>query len=694
MGPLGGKGKGKGREARRSRSRNTTPSSIGASAVLRDATHTGYLDIPIADIMVPTNPTYDDLMERYGSGSNIPESKNLDSLAEGLRTLARLAGIRDEACTRGMRELAERRKDRQEELRQKEREDREMEERERKEKLRREAVAKEEEEERLGRKGGKFKKRKDRSNARDEQRPLAHGAHGLARQDGVDVHMKDTTLSSEQHRSSKKRGASPSKVKHEAPSASVSSLSPPSQAQSPITPIGGEDVSSLRSSPASSESSDLSHQPPPAPAIPQYQTFGPDPSTFDDPTIYHIRDVKAGMGEDEIKEIYFVSSYPHDDLHDLIPGTPPDKDFSNAKPTNQVAANTFATYIEPYLRPLTEEDMAFLKERGDRVTPFLMPRRGKRHYTEVWAEEDGSISLDSPQQNRDKLPSNQPRGSMEQMSDDIAESEQVSAGPLLNRLLATMRPENRAPMNEEKHLTNGTTNGNGESATTGVTNGELNGDAETNGDAEKSGPLPSATYIPDSQQPGWKVPTTKLDYAQVDERLKAELRYLGFLGSDSEPDYDAHYDDDIAARLRYLQSELKNQSIVNGARKARIQERAKERMAHQEYTTILEDLDNQVQQAYLKRTRTLGKGKKHAKRPGGAGGGSHYVGAGAGISKPGIGDVARQLMERRRNWIDSIGPVFEEGLTRVPGKEESIFGADVMTPMVEKERDGWDDGDD
>lgn len=69
------------------------------------------------------------------------------------------------------------------------------------------------------------------------------------------------------------------------------------------------------------------------------------------------------MSEEEIKEIYSVSQYPHDDLHDLVPGTPPDKDLSNAKPPNQVAANTFQTYVDPYFRPLTEEDLAFLRER-------------------------------------------------------------------------------------------------------------------------------------------------------------------------------------------------------------------------------------------------------------------------------------------------------------------------------------------
>ncbi len=97
------------------------------------------------------------------------------------------------------------------------------------------------------------------------------------------------------------------------------------------------------------------------PPIPQ-QGFFPDPLA-PDPVIYHIREVTPGMSDAEKKEIYSVTAYPTVDLSDQIAGTPPDKDFSNAKPTNQVAANTFLTYVEPYVRPLTEEDMAFLRER-------------------------------------------------------------------------------------------------------------------------------------------------------------------------------------------------------------------------------------------------------------------------------------------------------------------------------------------
>lgn len=111
-------------------------------------------------------------------------------------------------------------------------------------------------------------------------------------------------------------------------------------------------------------------------AIPDYQTFGPDPSTFDDPTVYQLQKVEPDMTEEEKKKVLGVVYYPQDDLHDLTPGTPPDRDFSNAKPSNQVTANQFATYLEPYVRPLTEDDLAFLKERVRPVistTLFLKP---------------------------------------------------------------------------------------------------------------------------------------------------------------------------------------------------------------------------------------------------------------------------------------------------------------------------------
>ena len=159
---------------------------------------------------------------------------------------------------------------------------------------------------------------------------------------------------------------SPRKRKLDAVSGSSSSLSEASPLASPMTAPPPLEPGSTRPSPSPSTSSDGVHQPPPAASIAQYQTFGPNPLTFDDPTVYEILPVTDDMTDEEKKEIYCVSSFPHDDLHDLIavPRGGMDKDFSNAvKPNNQVAAHTFTGYLDNYLRPLKEEDIGFLNER-------------------------------------------------------------------------------------------------------------------------------------------------------------------------------------------------------------------------------------------------------------------------------------------------------------------------------------------
>jgi transcriptional adapter 3 len=434
---------------------------------------------------------------------------------------------------------------------------------------------------------------------------------------------------------------------------------------------------------------------PPRPQLPQSQTFGDDPSTFPDPTVYEIRAVKPGMSEEEIKEIYSVARYPPSDLADLIAGDPPDKDFSSAKPSNQISFSTFSTYMEPYFRPFTEEDLGFLRERGDRVQPFHMPKRGTKHYTETWAEEEGTMVIDSPQPTGRLSPSIAAKGTIENMDDDIAETDKLSVGPLLTRLLQAMRPEHRAQPAEDKPTINGLTNGDISM------NGDMNGDA---GDAPGAGgddrppAIPPATFMQESASEAWKKAShPKLDYQQVDERIRQEMRHMGFLpleGS-AEGDYDGHFDDEVAARLRLLQDRLKEQILINGAHKARLTELVKERMAHQEYQTILEDLDSQVQAAYLKRTRTMGKSKK-TKRPGGAGGGSHFVGGAAGMARPGIGDMTKTLMERRRRWIDTIGSVLftDESLGKVPRGSDpnsSIFKRAEMAELQKKEKELWDE---
>ncbi|KAL8945703.1 MAG: hypothetical protein Q9222_007796, partial [Ikaeria aurantiellina] len=487
MPQLSGGNKAKSRDGRQSRSRNTTPSSnISIPISSSVASHTSYLEIDLAKLMIPQNVTYDQILSQHGGSQSIPDPSSLNQMADNLRMLGQLSEERGSACDKGMRALSEKRKERVEEEHRLEQENRDREE---KASLKRAA----EDEEARGRKSLKTKKvKKERSSVREE-RPLAVGAHGLARQDGLDLPPQAPTETVQ---------ASPSPPKRKLDAVDSSSLSSASQPASPTTGRLTEEPKSPQKSRASSTSSVDSHQPPPAASIAQYQTFGPDPTTFDDPTIYHIRPVTDDMTDEEKAEIYSVAKFPKSDLSHLIAGTIPDKDFSNAKPSNQVNANTFQAYIEPYLRPLTEEDMAFLKERvsrisiqnlikqvamliqqGDRVTPFLMPRRGKKHYTEIWAEEDGQFSLDTAQHSdKDKLPLNQARGNLEQMTDEIAETDQISNGPMLNRLLSTMRFENRPSPSEDKPPTT-TTNGTDapQPPPPPTSNGLTNGDTSTNG---------------------------------------------------------------------------------------------------------------------------------------------------------------------------------------------------------------------
>lgn len=198
MPPLVGKSRPKGREGRQSRSRNTTPSST-VSAPISSITpsNTGYLDIPIGNLVVPTNINYDDILERHGGGGGIPDPKHLETIANDLKTLAALARTRAESCDGGMRELVRRRKEAVEEAREQEQAARDREEKEKekeREKLT-QSVKKEVEDEENAResKSGKPKKKKERSVAREE-RPLTHGAHGLARQDGLDLPLKGVLM--------------------------------------------------------------------------------------------------------------------------------------------------------------------------------------------------------------------------------------------------------------------------------------------------------------------------------------------------------------------------------------------------------------------------------------------------------------------------------------------------------------------
>lgn len=465
-------------------------------------------------------------------------------------------------------------------------------------------------------------------------------------------------------------------------------LPPNTGAPAPPSPVivpgtAAIDPMDTAQSPAESETSRAGDLPSTAPLY--ERAFGKDPTEFDDPTIYDIRPLHPDMTDAEKQAVMNVSHWPESDLHDLTAGDPPDMDLSNAKPANQTNFSTFQTYVEPYIRPFTEEDVAFLKERGDRVGPYLIPNRGTRGYKEVWAMEDGMDGIAPPR--KQESDPNEARGSMEEMNDDTAETDEVSMGPVMNRLLSIIRP---APNGATKKDANTAEEVDGDVSMLNGIDGPIesqdqNGtQASAGAGAEDQQLQKPTTYLPPDAPRPTNIPTG-IDYETLESRAIQELRHIGFLSPDDVPDYALHNDDEVAARLRTLQHELKRISRVNNIRKSRVLELTEERMAMQEYANIADDLDGQVNAAYLKRNRSLAKpnSKKgsasQASQHGRAGSvaqGQQQKGVGVvngSAGGRGVSDGVRALMQKRRDWIEMVGPVVGFGRPPIPGDGETVF---------------------
>lgn len=444
----------------------------------------------------------------------------------------------------------------------------------------------------------------------------------------------------------------------------------------------------------------------PASTAPLYErAFGKDPTQFDDPTIYDIRPISQNMTEDEIRDILNVATWPKSDLRDLTAGDPPDQDFSNAKPANQVNFSTFQSYVEPYIRPYTEEDVAFLKERGDRFVPYIIPNRGPKGYKEIWAAEDGLMGVDPP---KDKtLDPNEPRGSLENMDDSVAETDEVSVGPLTSRLLSLLRPVPNTSANgnksEDNQDSSNKPDANGDTEMSDLPNG-TSSDPTSDPTAN---PLQTATPRDTQPKPTTHLPPTaprptnlpNPDFPTYEARALAELRYIGFLPPTqiTPPDYSAALDDEVSARLRTLQHALREVSARNNLRRQRVLELTYERMAMQEYANIADDLDNQVNAAYLKRNRNLAKpaGKKGAAARAAQGQQKGVASAaGTGVGGRGVSEGVKALMEKRGAWRGMIGGVVGFGRQPILGDEETVFGEEDMrrAEVAERELEAGEEG--
>lgn len=330
------------------------------------------------------------------------------------------------------------------------------------------------------------------------------------------------------------------------------------------------------------------------------------------------------------------------------------------------------------------------------MTPFTIPPRGTRSYKEVWADEDNEGWDDRLKSTPAQASASQAHDSMDETNEDVTETNNGPVNPLVSRLIQCLRPERRA---DPQVINNPNANTNGDTTMTNGTDGDVSmtdGGQPSSEQHQAPKPptrrdtLPPATAIPESAMSS-RAPTTKLSGAEMEERAKQELRYIGFFSEEAEPDYEGHYDDVIAARIRYLQSELHRTSEVNGARKARLMELVEDAQAVEEYTDIVIDQETQLNQAYMKRHRNTAKGKGKLKRAGAAAGyegtANGQPGVAVGIGRPTIGESIRGIMQRRNDWQSLMGPMNDYGRVKVP--EESVFKEAVLREYLIKERENW-----
>ncbi|KAG0173592.1 Transcriptional regulator [Apophysomyces sp. BC1015] len=300
------------------------------------------------------------------------------------------------------------------------------------------------------------------------------------------------------------------------------------------------------------------------------------------------------------------------------------------KPKDQVAVTTFWSAVDPCFRPLTEEDRNFLLEKGDSVNPFLIPPLG-RHYLDVWADEErhlpalsrphspaeASSTTSSRQSSHDHLANSDGQERLkylgpQYLTDDHLYTEDLSCGSLTERLLSCLVREDVMDIAE-------------------FTDGEDPVEVKSELDNLEGKTIMEMSFDPPDE------------VVEFEERLKRELRYAGLLGDD-DIDWNAREDDEICAELRKTARLLKDQMKTNEFRKKRLLDVVDRQLQYQEYRHMLDILDTQVEQCYIKRFRNQ-KAKKRKTTAG---------------PRSTLSENAVSAMVKRKTWVDALGGIFED----------------------------------
>lgn len=273
---------------------------------------------------------------------------------------------------------------------------------------------------------------------------------------------------------------------------------------------------------------------------------------------------------------------------------------AKAKLASQTPINVFWNYIEPFFKPIDENDLRSLED-GSRFIdplPFTIPPLG-RHYEERWREQYGYVSS--------RPASGAPRRAAAAAASILGADQQTQASPHLplkvssirERLLAMMIEENlTVPETEGSSSSSGSSSANASNSdlTSAVIDEGIESTtlSKTGGSGGGGGGSPTPT------------PTTAfIDHIPVDERIKQELAQAGLCMFVPQVDYQE--DDEICAEIRVLQRRLCETVCLNHYRKRRLASVVRERLAAQEFYLLLGDVDKQIEQAFAKRAKGLKK---------------------------------------------------------------------------------------
>lgn len=324
---------------------------------------------------------------------------------------------------------------------------------------------------------------------------------------------------------------------------------------------------------------------------------------------------------------------------------------------NQTPINIFWAYIESYFKSIEETDLKFLDDPAKVIDPipFTIPPLG-RPYLEQWKELYGysvdggsgngnNISGGIEREKSNKIPFSSsssslnrqsapfPSGKMETLAmerevkgeSEMIMNENIHSLPLnfslRDRLVAMLIEENE----NENGINNENENDNMESdqsfMNTNVKVPEIIQEENKNNEKDKNSCMKPSSYCHSQSISSSLIGIDNVnvnvnssfpysfenDFVHVDDRIRQELVSLGF--EEFADNHNLDENDSICIEMRQLQQLLREQVYLNHYRKKKLADRARSYLPSQEFYSLLQDVNKQIEQAYQRRSKQ-GKKKK------------------------------------------------------------------------------------